>query len=200
VDARQGASTSPGPTCQRDQIVREGRRVNAGRAAQHIVALARQTMVENDLKAVILRVDVGNRTLVSTGLGQSMAGVPATMRMISESARWRSPTSRRSCSSFRTRAGSASTTGSQSGFPNFRTLIGSRSRCWRTARPVTPTMYAEPGVRRRPPGERLQAVDGRRAARIRLRPTRRVRAGNLLQLRTHHLHLCARSPDGPFRG
>jgi CubicO group peptidase (beta-lactamase class C family) len=55
--------------------------VNAGRAAQHIVALARQTMVENDLKAVILRVDVGNRTLVSTGLGQSMAGVPATRRM-----------------------------------------------------------------------------------------------------------------------
>jgi D-alanyl-D-alanine carboxypeptidase len=81
LDARQAAGGSTGPACRGTQIIREGRCVGAGRAARHIVALARQTMVENDLKAVILQVDVGSRTLVSTGLGRSMAGAPATRRM-----------------------------------------------------------------------------------------------------------------------
>jgi CubicO group peptidase (beta-lactamase class C family) len=49
--------------------------------ARQVVALARQSLQENGLKAVLLRVNVGRRKLVSTGLGESMAGVPATPRM-----------------------------------------------------------------------------------------------------------------------
>jgi hypothetical protein len=38
-------------------------------------------MTENDAKAVILRVDVGDTTVVTLGLGASQAGVPATAGM-----------------------------------------------------------------------------------------------------------------------
>ena len=52
----------------------------AGQADQ-IVSIARQVMVKNDLNAVIISVRIGNRDLVTTMLGNSMTGVPATTRM-----------------------------------------------------------------------------------------------------------------------
>ena len=52
----------------------------AGQAEQ-IVSIARQVMEQNDLNAVIISVRIGNRDLVTTMLGNSMTGVPATTRM-----------------------------------------------------------------------------------------------------------------------
>ena len=50
----------------------------AGRVVEGIVD---ETLADSDLKAALARVDVGNRTLVTASPGESMAGVPATMRM-----------------------------------------------------------------------------------------------------------------------
>jgi D-alanyl-D-alanine carboxypeptidase len=49
--------------------------------ARQVVALARGALEQNGLKAVLVRVDVGRRNLVTTALGRSMVGVPATKRM-----------------------------------------------------------------------------------------------------------------------
>ena len=38
-------------------------------------------MVEQHLRAALVRVDVGNRTLATASPGESMAGVPANLRM-----------------------------------------------------------------------------------------------------------------------
>jgi D-alanyl-D-alanine carboxypeptidase len=50
-------------------------------SARRIVAIARRAKREHDLKAVILSVRAGNSRLVTTAMGSSMAGVPATTRM-----------------------------------------------------------------------------------------------------------------------
>lgn len=49
--------------------------------AAAIVALARDAMAKHDLRAVILRVTVDGRNVVTRALGESMTGVPATTRM-----------------------------------------------------------------------------------------------------------------------
>lgn len=49
--------------------------------AAHIVSLARDAMAELDLRAVILRVVIDGDELVTTALGESMTGVPATPEM-----------------------------------------------------------------------------------------------------------------------
>jgi CubicO group peptidase (beta-lactamase class C family) len=52
-----------------------------GDQAEAIVALARETMTKYDLKAVILRVTIDGQDIVTTALGESMTGVPATPQM-----------------------------------------------------------------------------------------------------------------------
>jgi D-alanyl-D-alanine carboxypeptidase len=49
--------------------------------ADDIVAIAKEAMKQDDLKAVILSVSIGNKNIVTTALGQSMTGVPATTQM-----------------------------------------------------------------------------------------------------------------------
>src|SRR3954447_3939813 len=49
--------------------------------AAHIVALAREAMAQYDLKAVLVRVTIDGREVVTTALGESMTGVPATTDM-----------------------------------------------------------------------------------------------------------------------
>ena len=49
--------------------------------AATIVALARDAMAKYDLKAVILRVTIDGREVVTAALGESMTGVPATTDM-----------------------------------------------------------------------------------------------------------------------
>ena len=50
-------------------------------AAAAIVAMAQEAMTQYDLKAVILSVSIGTQTVVTTALGESMTGVPATTHM-----------------------------------------------------------------------------------------------------------------------
>jgi D-alanyl-D-alanine carboxypeptidase len=50
----------------------------AGREVENIV---RQSLAANDLKAVLARVDVRNRTIAALSPGESMAGAPANLRM-----------------------------------------------------------------------------------------------------------------------
>jgi CubicO group peptidase (beta-lactamase class C family) len=50
-------------------------------SADQIVAIARDAMKQNDLRAVILGVWIDNKNVVTTALGQSMTGVPATTAM-----------------------------------------------------------------------------------------------------------------------
>ena len=52
----------------------------AGERAR-IVAIAREAMAQHDLKAVILRVTIDGREIMTTALGESMTGVPATVDM-----------------------------------------------------------------------------------------------------------------------
>ena len=54
---------------------------NASDPAAAIVALAREVMVSDALRAVILRVTVGGDEVVTAALGESMTGVPATTDM-----------------------------------------------------------------------------------------------------------------------
>jgi hypothetical protein len=49
--------------------------------AEDISAIAQEAMKQNDLQAVILSVSIGNKNIVTTALGQSMTGVPATTQM-----------------------------------------------------------------------------------------------------------------------
>ncbi len=50
-------------------------------AKGEIKDIVRGTVRKDDLQAALVRVDVGNRTLVSSSPGESMAGVPATLKM-----------------------------------------------------------------------------------------------------------------------
>ncbi len=54
---------------------------STGDRATRIVALASEAMTASDLKAVILRVTIDGEEVVTTALGESMAGVPATTDM-----------------------------------------------------------------------------------------------------------------------
>jgi D-alanyl-D-alanine carboxypeptidase len=49
--------------------------------ADHILSIVRAEMSQNDLNAAIIRVQIGNRTIVTKALGTSMTGVPATTQM-----------------------------------------------------------------------------------------------------------------------
>jgi D-alanyl-D-alanine carboxypeptidase len=49
--------------------------------ADHILSIVRAEMSQNDLNAAIIRVQIGNRNIVTRALGTSMTGVPATPQM-----------------------------------------------------------------------------------------------------------------------
>lgn len=55
--------------------------VTRATAVRHVTDLTREAMRENRLKATILRVDTGRRTLLAAGFGASMEGTPATTDM-----------------------------------------------------------------------------------------------------------------------
>jgi len=50
-------------------------------AGLQIKRIVNQALVKQDLRAALVRVDVGNRTLATAAAGESMAGVPANLRM-----------------------------------------------------------------------------------------------------------------------
>lgn len=70
-----------GDSCQDSELrTADGCRslTEAGREVENIV---RQSLAANDLKAVLARVDVRKRTIAALSPGESMAGVPANLRM-----------------------------------------------------------------------------------------------------------------------
>src|SRR5690349_3315106 len=64
--------------CGPDQIDVGGRCTSRAEVSKQILAITRSIMAKEDAKAVILRVDVGEDTVVNKGLGISEEGVPAT--------------------------------------------------------------------------------------------------------------------------
>jgi CubicO group peptidase (beta-lactamase class C family) len=75
------ANTGAQEQCSGNQIDVGGTCTPAAEVAREIVATTRSVMAAEDAKAVILRVDVGDQTVVNRGIGDSMAGSPANPRM-----------------------------------------------------------------------------------------------------------------------
>jgi len=50
-------------------------------AGREVRAIVKRAVKDDDLRAALVRVDVGNRTLATASPGESMAGVPATLEM-----------------------------------------------------------------------------------------------------------------------
>ncbi len=74
-------ATANAKQCRSGQFDRAGTCTSFRTVARHVVDIARTVMASQDAKAVILRVDIGNRTVVNRGFGVSMEGVPATPNM-----------------------------------------------------------------------------------------------------------------------
>lgn len=68
-------------TCPRGNIPQGGTCISTQKATQEIAALVQQAMQDDDLKAVILRVTVGEQNVMTMAFGESMTGVPATTDM-----------------------------------------------------------------------------------------------------------------------
>jgi CubicO group peptidase (beta-lactamase class C family) len=67
--------------CRAGAIVVAGGCTSVGAVRRQVAAIARRALAELGLRAVILRVAVGGRPLVTIALGNSMIGVPANPRM-----------------------------------------------------------------------------------------------------------------------
>ena len=73
-----GAATST--KCSSDQVDIGGTCTSKKEVSKQIVSITQGVMEKEDAKASILRVDVGDQTIVNRGLGDSMAGVPVPGR------------------------------------------------------------------------------------------------------------------------
>ena len=67
--------------CPRGQFDRGGRCTSEKTAVRSILGITRSLMATEDAKGVIVRVDIGSRTLINRGLGVSMEGVPVSPKM-----------------------------------------------------------------------------------------------------------------------
>lgn len=99
---------------------------NNGAKADAVIRIVRDFMTQAHLKAVLVRVTVAGKEVVTRAVGDSMTGVPATTAMHFATARSQSPMSRRCCSNWSTKKSCAWTTSCPGGFPTFRTPTGSR--------------------------------------------------------------------------
>ena len=78
------AATAPahaGQSCSGSQIRTASGCTGLREAGQRVQQIVRGTMRAEDLRAALVRVDVGKRTLVKTSPGVSITGVPANLRM-----------------------------------------------------------------------------------------------------------------------
>jgi CubicO group peptidase (beta-lactamase class C family) len=74
-------ATADAKTCRSGQVDRGGTCTSSRTVAANVIGITRAVMRAEDAKAAIVRIDVGNRTLVNRAFGFSMAGVPATTNM-----------------------------------------------------------------------------------------------------------------------
>jgi D-alanyl-D-alanine carboxypeptidase len=78
------AATAPaqaGQSCSKSQIRTASGCTGLSEAGKRVKQIVRETMAAEDLRAALVRVDVGNRTLAKMSLGESITGVPASLRM-----------------------------------------------------------------------------------------------------------------------
>lgn len=69
------------PACKAPDLLVATGCVTRAAAVRHVTGLTREVMRENRLKAAIVRIDTGRRTLLAQGFGASMPGVPASTDM-----------------------------------------------------------------------------------------------------------------------
>ena len=74
-------ATSTAAVCPAGKFDRAGTCTTFSEAARQIRLIVRSTMSERDARGVLIRVQVGSRTLVNRGFGESLPGVPATADM-----------------------------------------------------------------------------------------------------------------------
>jgi D-alanyl-D-alanine carboxypeptidase len=70
-----------GNPCPRGKIRTASGCTNPAAVGRKIQAIVDQSLEGNDLRAVLTRVDLRDRTLARVAAGESMAGVPANLRM-----------------------------------------------------------------------------------------------------------------------
>src|SRR4051794_2809629 len=74
-----GAATSA--TCSSKQVDIGGTCTSKAEVAKQIVSITKGVMEKDDAKGVVVRVDIGNDTIVNTGLGLSQEGVKVSPDM-----------------------------------------------------------------------------------------------------------------------
>ena len=75
------AAATGAKQCPSGEFDRGGECTSYKAAAKEIVATTQSVMTQEDAKGAILRVDIGDRTVVNRGLGISQVGSPANPRM-----------------------------------------------------------------------------------------------------------------------
>lgn len=78
------AATAPaeaGQSCPGPRIRTASGCTALGEAGKRVERIVRETMAAEDLRAALVRVDVGERTLAKASPGESLTGVPASLRM-----------------------------------------------------------------------------------------------------------------------
>jgi D-alanyl-D-alanine carboxypeptidase len=75
------ASASAASPCPGSEIRTASGCTSFAAAGRQVDAIVNQAARDNDLRAALARIDIGDRTLTRTATGKSMAGIPATLRM-----------------------------------------------------------------------------------------------------------------------
>src|SRR5215218_8950351 len=75
------SAAPPASPCPGGRIATASGCTSLAAAGRHVDAIVNRAVQDNDLRAVLLRIDVGDRTLTRISAGESMPGVPATRRM-----------------------------------------------------------------------------------------------------------------------
>jgi D-alanyl-D-alanine carboxypeptidase len=75
------ASASAASSCPGSEIRTASGCTSFAAAARQVDAIVNRAARDNDLRAALARIDIGDRTLTRTATGESMAGIPATLRM-----------------------------------------------------------------------------------------------------------------------
>ena len=75
------ASASAAGPCPGSEIPTASGCTSSVAAGRQVDAIVEQTARDNDLRAALLRIDIGDRTLTRAATGESIAGQPASLRM-----------------------------------------------------------------------------------------------------------------------
>jgi D-alanyl-D-alanine carboxypeptidase len=79
--AASAAATPSSGACPSGQIKTSAGCTTFADARRGVESVIDQSVQDNDLRAALVRIDIGNRTLARVATGDSMAGVPANLRM-----------------------------------------------------------------------------------------------------------------------